>query len=156
MLRLASAACLVGAFVVATVGGGIDGGASAKKVKVQASAAKADDQGNQVITVNVKIDPGWYIYANPVEHNKDNLNRNKTTLAISSKVKLDAIKIEYPPGKLKKDDGNEFKIYEGDATIRATIRRAKGDSGPLEWSLEVNACNAKVCLPPGIVTFTTP
>jgi len=149
-------ALLSALFLISALSGGLDGQASAKKVRVNASATKPDDAGNQVITVNVKIDPGWYIYANPVDHNKETLNRNKTTLSVSPKVKLDAVKIDYPAGTLKKEDKDEYKIYGGSVTIRAAIRRAKGDTGPLEWNLEVNACNSNVCLPKGVVTFTVP
>ncbi len=158
MLKMASlvGVCLSGVFLVSALAGGIDGGASAKKVKVQASAGKPDEAGNQVISVTLKIIPGWHLYANPVNHNNETLNGNKTILGLSSKVKLEALKIEYPPGTLKKDGKEQYKIYQGDVTIRAAIRRAKGDSGPLEWNLEVYACNDKLCLPKGIITFTVP
>ena len=148
--------CLSVLFLVSGLSGRIDGGASAKKVKVRASASKPDPRGNQIISVTLKILPGWHLYANPVEHNNETYNPNKTTLSLSSKVKLEALKIEYPPGILKKDGKEEYKIYEGEVTIRAAIRRAKGDTGPLEWSLDVFACNDKVCLPKGVITFTAP
>src|SRR5260370_2346622 len=125
-------ASLAGVFLVSMLRGGIDGGASAKKVKVQPSAGKPDAMGNQVISVNLKILPGWHIYANPVNSNQENINKNKTILSLSSKVKLEALKIDYPPGTLKKDGENQYKIYEGDVTIRAAIRRGRGDTGPLE------------------------
>jgi DsbC/DsbD-like thiol-disulfide interchange protein len=154
--RILVGAFLSGTLFVSALAGGIDGGASAKKVKVRASATKPDDKGNQVVTVNVSIDPGWHLYANPVEHNKETFNRNKTNLSFSSKVKLAAIKIEYPPGKLLKDGEDQYKIYEGDVTMRAIVKRFRGDTSPLEWTLDVSACNKDTCLPRGSITFKVP
>jgi hypothetical protein len=141
--------------LVSVLAGQTSSGASANKVKVQVTAEKPDAQGNQVINVKLVIDPAWYLYANPVEHNNEFLNSNKTTLTISSKAKLQSIKIDYPKGKIKIEDKQQYKIYEGTVTIQATVRRG-GIAAPLLGTLGVSACDKDRCLERGEITFAVP
>ena len=58
-------------------------------------------------------------------------------------------KIEYPDGKEVKDKVvGDYRTYEGKFTIKATVKRAKGDTNPLEMELAYQACNDMSCLPP--------
>jgi DsbC/DsbD-like thiol-disulfide interchange protein len=124
-------------------------------VKIQASADKPDANGKQVVSITLTMDPGWHTYANPVG-NKD-MADNETTVKVSASGKpLDA-KLEYPAGKVIVDQllGN-YKVYEGKATIKATVQRARGDTGPLQLNIRIQACNDKNCLLPAEVKVPVP
>lgn len=124
-------------------------------VKVEAKGDKADDDGTQVVTVTLTIDKGWHLYANPVD-NEDFL-ANQVTVSVSSKNKLQDVKVDYPAGKLVKDKTvGDYKTYEGTVTIKATVRRAKGDSEPLDVAVKIQACSDKTCLAPATVKLTVP
>lgn len=126
---------------------------SDSKVKAQVTADKPDADGKQAVTVKIAIDKGWHIYANPVG-NAD-LTNTQTKLALTSKG--EAVKIDYPSGTEVKDDviGN-YKIYQGDVVIKAVVKRAAGDTTPLEMNLSFQACDEKSCLLPATVKLTVP
>ena len=114
-------------------------------VKTEVKADKIADDGTQIVTVTLTIDKDWHLYANPVGN--EDLLSNQVVVAVSSKNKLQDIKVEYPAGKLKKDkDFGNYKIYEGKVTIKATVRRAKSDTEPLDVSVTIQACDASRCL----------
>ena len=46
------------------------------------------------------------------------------------------------------------KIYEDKVTIKATVKRAKDDTSPLEVSIKFQACNDRMCLLPTTVKVT--
>src|SRR5262249_54905067 len=90
------------------------------------------------------------IYANPV--GLADFEDNQTVVKVESK-KPAKVKVAYPEGKEVKDKtvGN-YKIYEGKVAIKATVQRAKGDSGPLEVSVRLQSCSKKgVCLLPATI-----
>jgi thiol:disulfide interchange protein len=123
-------------------------------VKVTASATKPDAEGNQVVTLNLDIEKPYHVYANPVG-NMD-LEDTATTVTVP-KEKAETVKIDYPEGKLEKDATlGDYKIYEDKVTIKARVRRAKGDTGPLEVSVKLQACSNKGCLLPATVKVTVP
>ena len=130
-------------------------GKSETKVKATATATKPDADGNQVVTVTLDIEKGWHLYANPVGN--DDLDGAKTIVTVASKVKLQNVKVEYPVGTVHQDKviGN-YKVYEDRVAIRAHVQRASGDTGPLQVSVKVNACDASKCLPPGEIKLTVP
>jgi DsbC/DsbD-like thiol-disulfide interchange protein len=122
-------------------------------VKVSAKADKPDADGKQAIAVTIQIEPGWHIYANPP--GLKDLEAVQTTVSFSSKTKPEELKVDYPSGNLVKDAilGN-YNVYEDKVTIKATVRRAKGDTSPLEVTLKLQACNEKMCLLPATVKQT--
>jgi hypothetical protein len=122
-------------------------------VKTAATAGKPDADGKQVVSITVEPDAGWHVYANPVGN--EDLTSVQTTVTITAKNKLEEVKIDYPEGKLHKDDvvGN-YRTYEEKVTIKATVLRAKGDTGPLEVTLKFQACSDKQCLLPANVKLT--
>src|SRR5262245_55996688 len=65
-------------------------------VKGEAKADKAADDGTQVVTITLKIDEGWHLYANPVGN--EDLADNQVSVAVKSKNKLQDVKVEYPAG----------------------------------------------------------
>jgi uncharacterized protein YyaL (SSP411 family) len=128
------------------------GSGSDSKVKVTARADKPDADGKQVVTVTLQIDAGWHLYANPVPEDFPGI---PTTVSIEAKVKPQEVKIDYPPGKRVKDATfGDHNIYEGKVDIKATVRRAKGDSGPLEVRVKVQTCSDTKCLAPATVKLT--
>jgi uncharacterized protein YyaL (SSP411 family) len=133
-------------------------GGGAKKsdavVKVTAAADKPDANGQQTITVSIAIDPGWHLYANPVPKDFPGI---PVTLAVDGKIKPKDVKVDYPEGKLIKDElAGDHRIYEGTVAIKAKVVRAKDDTGSLELSVKVQACNKDKCLLPGLVKVLAP
>jgi len=89
-------------------------------------------------------DKRYHLYANPVGN--DMLKTAQTTVRFTSKLEGDA-KVEYPAGKLVKDETvGDYKTYEGTVTIKAKVRRVKGDTSPLALSITFQACDEKTCL----------
>jgi hypothetical protein len=145
---LAAAACLLPGL---TDAGGLKkelGGPKKSYVKLSASAGKPDDDGRQVVTVTMEIEKPWYAYANPVDN--EELAAGQTHVRIAGpKGKLEEVKVVYPPGKEKKLGKDTFKVYEGKVSIVSQVRRARGDTGPLEVTVEYMTCNPEgQCLPP--------
>src|SRR5262245_6151683 len=98
---------------------GIPSAAAGKKksyTKVTATAARPEAAGRQTVTVTMEIEKPWHAYANPVG-NKD-LAEAATLVSIKSKGgKLEDVKIQYPPGKEKKDSIiGSYRIYEDRVT----------------------------------------
>lgn len=117
---------------------------SDSKVKVGAVASKPAD-GMQTIVVTIKIDEGWYIYANPV--NSADFDVNKTELTIWSGKKAVPAKVEYPEGKTKKDDKLSYSIYQDMVVLRAQVKQT---DEPLMVEVRVSACSFEgQCLLPG-------
>lgn len=124
-------------------------------VKITAKADKPDADGNQIVTLKLQVEKSWHLYANPV--GQEDLLSSQTTVNSAGKGKAEVLKVEYPPGKEIKDPtiGN-YKVYEDTVTIKAHVRRAKGDTGPLELKVKFQACNDKSCLLPSTVTVKVP
>src|SRR5262245_37556151 len=121
-------------------------------VKVAAKLSKSDTEGDQTVTITVDVDKPYHLYANPVGNPA--LKAAQTTVRFSTKL-AEEPKIEYPEGKLVKDDtvGN-YKTYEGTLKITAKVRRVKGDSSPLNLSIKLQACDKNSCLLPATVKLT--
>jgi DsbC/DsbD-like thiol-disulfide interchange protein len=125
--------------------------AQAKKdesqVKFTASASKPDKDGRQKVTITMDINSGFYAYANPV--NNEDLEPAQTVVKIAGAQKLDEMKVDYPQGKKKMTGELSYNIYEGKFDITATVKRAAGDTGPLDVTVKFSVCNVKgFCLPP--------
>lgn len=122
-------------------------------VKASAKADKPDADGNQNVTITLEIEKPWHLYANPVGN--EELGQAQTKITISAKTEPESVKIDYPAGKLIMDAvvGN-YKVYEGKVTIKAKVKRSKGDSSPLEVSIKLQSCDDKRCLEPATVKLT--
>jgi hypothetical protein len=152
-LALGLAGCLLLAACAA------DAAAQAKKsdsvVKATAKTDKPGPDGQQTVTLTLDVSKPWHLYANPVG-NKD-LADNETTVTVSGKTKLEGVKVEYPPGKVWKDTVvGDYKVYEDTVTIKVHVRRAKNDTGPLDLSIKLQACNKSTCLLPATIKLTVP
>ena len=123
---------------------------SSDMVKVEVAAGKIAADGTQEVTLTLNVEDGWHLYANPVGN--DDLASAQTTVKISGATKPKDVKIAYPKGKVVKDATvGDYSTYEGKVVIKARVSRAKDDTGPLEVSIKLQACNEKTCLPPGTV-----
>jgi len=104
----------------------------------------------------LKIEKGWHVYANPSGYDA----ATPTEVTVSSKTKPKEVKVEYPEGKEIKDSIGEmkfsYKVYEDKVSIKATVERAAGDTGPLEVTVKFQSCNDKQCLLPATKTVKVP
>lgn len=124
-------------------------------VKAKAKADKIDADGKQVVTITLQLDDDWHIYANPIGN--PDMESNETKVTITGKAKPEAVKIEYPKGELVKDAVvGDYKVFKGKVTIKAVVTRAKGDTGPLEATIALQACNKSKCLLPAKVKVEIP
>jgi DsbC/DsbD-like thiol-disulfide interchange protein len=122
---------------------------SADVVKATAKAGPIKD-GKQTLTVKLKIDKPYHIYANPVE-NEDLLDV-QTLLTVKGKPK--GVKVTYPEGKEHRTGTITYRIYEGEVTLKAEVQRAPEDKAPLQLEIHVQSCTDKRCLLPGTVKLT--
>jgi DsbC/DsbD-like thiol-disulfide interchange protein len=114
-----------------------------KVVIVTAKAEKAAADGTQKVTVTVKIDKDYHIYANPIGN--PDLESAKTLLTFTG---AEAVSIEYPKGKTIVDKVvGDYNTYEKEITITAKIKRKAGATGDVEASVKCQACTDKSCLP---------
>lgn len=132
------------------------GGKSDSEVKIKTKSTKIDAAGKQTVTLELAINKGWHLYANPIG-NAD-FAANQTVVKVDAKVKLADVKVVYPKGKLHEDKVvGDYRVYEGKITIEAHVQRAEGDTSPLELSVRFSACNNKgQCLLPATVKLTVP
>jgi DsbC/DsbD-like thiol-disulfide interchange protein len=146
---------LVGAYVLAMSWNRAlaqDGGAkkSDSVVKTSAEAAAPDAEGKQNIIVTMLIDPGWHIYANPVD--QEDLASVETKITFEAKDKLENTKVDYPAGKVIEDKTvGKYKVYEDKVEIKAQVQRKAGDNGALELTAKFQACTSTHCLLPATV-----
>lgn len=123
-------------------------------VKASAAAAKPDADGKVVVTITLAIEKPWHTYANPVPKEFPGL---PTVVTVEGKIKPEDVKVEYPTGKVIKDNTvGDYNVYEDKTEIKVTVRRAKGESGPLGVNVQVQACSDKQCLLPSTLKVTVP
>src|SRR5262249_42006243 len=129
---------VIGLSIVSSSATANQGKTSEAVVKVTAKSDKPSADGKQLVTITLNIDKDWHTYANPV--GLEDLESAQTVVEITGKTKPDSIKLAYPKGKLHKDAVvGDYSIYEGKVEIKATVQRAKGDSGPLEVKVKLQA-----------------
>lgn len=154
-LRGLSGVLMVAAILVGKVEPAL---AQAKKsdsvVKVDIKADKPDADGKQTLTITLDIEKDWHIYANPVDN--EDLSNAQTVVSVTSRGKLEDVKVAYPGGKLQADKDEKYKVYEGRVAIKAQVKRARGDNGPLEVAIKLQACNDKTCLVPATIKKEVP
>ena len=125
-------------------------------VKIAVDAGKIENE-KQTVTLTLAIEKGWHLYANQI--GQENL-AIATEVTISGKTKPEAVKVTYPPGKLEENSfvGDHY-IYEGKVFIEADVQRAKGDTGPLKATIQLQACSEGengTCLLPANVEVSIP
>ena len=93
--------------------------------------------GRQLHSVQMKIKPGYYVYANPQPE------EDFQSLAINLKIKTQdpktQVKVTYPKSIKKESVGFSVTYYEGDLAIQAIVQRADGDNSLIEGVLSLRA-----------------
>jgi len=120
---------------------------SSDVVKATAKADKPADDGKQVVTITLDIEKPWYLFANPVG-NKD-FEDLAIQVKVSGKQKPESVDVEYPAGEVQKNEQvGDYSIYKGTVTIKATVQRARGDTGPLDVAVQLQAYGPPCSLRP--------
>src|SRR5437870_4600761 len=108
---MAGSGLALAALAIGFVGQIGSAGGKLEPVKVQAAAGKADTADKQVVVVNVSIEKGWHIYANPVGN--EDLAEAKTVVSIKAAGKPVSAKVNYPAGTSHTEKGiGTYKVYE--------------------------------------------
>ena len=154
--RVAGGLALLAGLILLSVAADARGQGAKKSdavVKASAEATRPDADGKQTVTLTLTVESPWHLYANPV--GLDDLADAQTTVTVTNKNKPEVLKTTYPPGKLVKDAVvGDYKVYEGTATIKLELRRARGDTGPVELAVKLQACNDRTCLLPATLKVT--
>jgi thiol:disulfide interchange protein len=143
---LAAFAVLLAASVAAAQGG--------SESKVRVKRAVLDDK---TLVIDLKIEPSWHIYS----VNGDSSIGNATKIKVDRPAEIAGPIGESEPVRHKKDYtdpetkeilySEDYLAHEGEITIRVPVRGA--GAGPVKGSIDVTACDADMCLPPGTVSF---
>ena len=120
-------------------------------VKVSAQAGAPDADGKQILTVTLKIDDQWHIYANILPKDFPGV---PTSIKVSARSKIEDVKVDYPEEKWVKE--GEYNAFEGTVPIKVTLRRSKGDTSPVEVTVSFQSCTKTSCLFPATVKQTVP
>lgn len=110
---------------------------AADKVKATVSSTKPAADGVQSLIITLDIAKDCHLYANPVKHNNEFLDVNRTTLKFEAKEKV-KYEIKYPAGSTKVDGKENYDIYEGVVKIQAKVTRTMGDASPLEIRINLH------------------
>jgi hypothetical protein len=99
-------------------------------VKVRGVANKPNDTGRQIVTVTLEIDENYILIG-------DKVPEDLATLQFQVKFIINGkpaeAEILYPRGKVEKDKVfGDYTIYEGKVACTGTVRRAAGDTSPIE------------------------
>jgi DsbC/DsbD-like thiol-disulfide interchange protein len=141
---------LMVALGVATAGLLVQTGAAGGKldpVKVEVAPAKSEN-GNTHVVINVSIDKGWHIYANPVGNEDLEPAQTEVVVRVGGKVLKNA-KVKYPTGTKHTEKGvGTFQIYEDKVAIPVLFPETVA---LVEVSVRFQACDANKCLPPKTV-----
>jgi hypothetical protein len=126
-------------------------------VKVSADPIEipAGQSGEGVVKVNTQS--GYHINANPASF--DYLKATELDLPDTPELFVDYI--YYPNPQVKKFSFSEqaLRVYEGETQLRVMLNAEKASpKGPrtLQAKLNVQACDDKVCYPPGSISFAIP
>ncbi len=113
---------------------------SDSRVKSTIKAGPIGADGKQTVELLLKIDPGWYIYANPIGH-EDFVDYQVTVRAIGVKE----YKVEYPGSAAASKEFGDYrlKVFDRDTTIAIELIRIPGE--PATLRTVVNAAKGEQC-----------
>lgn len=128
---------------------------SVVKVSVAPIEIKAGQSNEAVVKVNTQS--GYHINANPPSF--DYLKATELDLQDTTELFVDYI--YYPNPQVKKFSFSEqpLRVYEGETQLRVMLNADKAaPKGPrtMPAKLNVQACDDKVCYPPGAVDVAIP
>ena len=131
------------------------GADSSKVVKVEIAKAPSTTAEEKFVVITFSVEPGYHIYANPVVN--PDLASVQTSVGIKSEGKSVIAKVEYPAGKLVKDDVvGDYSTYEGTVKIKLRVAVPRNQTAPLEVVVKYQACSKKSCLSPAVATLQLP
>ena len=131
------------------------GSDSSKVVKVEISKDPATTAEEKFVVITLAVEPGYHLYANPVINPE--LASVQTSVSIKSEGKSIPAKVEYPVGKLVKDDVvGDYSTYEGTIKIKLRVVVARNQTTPLDVVVKYQACSKKSCLAPAVATLQLP
>ncbi|NDE00086.1 hypothetical protein EB008_07360, partial [bacterium] len=78
------------------------GSDSSKVVKVEINKEPSTTAEEKFVVITLSVEPGYHLYANPVVN--PDLASVQTSVSIKAEGKSIPAKVEYPAGKLVKDD----------------------------------------------------
>jgi DsbC/DsbD-like thiol-disulfide interchange protein len=131
------------------------GADSSKVVKVEISKDPSTTTEEKFVVITFSVEPGYHIYANPVVN--PDLASVQTSVGIKSEGKTVTAKVEYPAGKLVKDDVvGDYSTYEGTVKIKLRVAVPRNQTAPLEVVVKYQACSKKSCLAPAVATLQLP
>jgi hypothetical protein len=112
---------------------------SADVVAATAALGGPDKDGKRALTVTLKVEAPWHVYANPTGH--DDIEAARTTVDVYAGGKKLPATIDYPKGTAEKDSkGMEYRVYGGEVTIKGTVTAR--DAADLEVRVKVQACTS--------------
>jgi hypothetical protein len=116
----------------------------------------AAGQSNEVI-VKINTQSGYHINANPASF--EYLKATELDLPDTPELIVDYI--YYPNPQVKKFSFSEqaLRVYEGETQLRVMLKAEKAaPKGPrtVPAKLNVQACDDKVCYPPGSINLSIP
>lgn len=131
------------------------GADSSKVVKVEIAKDPATTAEEKFVVITLSVEPGYHLYANPVVN--PDLTSVQTSIGIKSEGKSIPTKVEYPAGKLVKDDVvGDYSTYEGTVKIKLRVAVPRNQTSPLEVVVKYQACSKKSCLAPAVATLQLP
>jgi hypothetical protein len=116
-----SIACLM-AFVL-IVNGAVGDAYSRQLVEIRPEKIKQGENGIEIVTVHVKIKPGFFVYGNP--QTNEFLQGAELKLVIKSKEPKTKFEVKYPKTIEVRNRSDVWTKFEGDITIAAFVHRAK-------------------------------
>ena len=126
-------------------------------VKVNAEPIEVSAGQSQEVIVKVNTQNGYHINANPASF--DYLKATELDLPDTPDVVVDYIYYPNPQVKKFSFSDQQLWVYEGETQLRimmnADKNAAKG-ARTLPAKLNVQACDDKVCYPPGTISFSIP
>ena len=131
--------------------------ASENVVTVQSPPVEIIAGASTDAVVHLKVDHGYHINANPATYPY----LIATQLNVPKVDGISAAEIKYPPPLSKKfsfEDG-PLAVYEGDAELRVAFvadKAAKRGQTSIPGKLRIQACDDKVCYPPGTIDVWIP
>ncbi len=131
--------------------------ASETVVTVEAPPVDLNAGASAETAVRLKVDHGYHINANPASFPY----LIATQLIVPKADGVSAIKVNYPPPLTRKFSFSEepLAVYENEADLKVTLQAdasARRGQTSIPAKLSIQACDDKVCYPPGTIDVWIP
>ncbi len=105
--------------------------------------------GQYELLATATIEPGWHIYAMTPGGEGELIG---TSLSFEKDVKVMTAAKEVTPAKEEVIMDEHVRVHSGKALLSAKVAGKKGQS--IRGSVEYQACNDRMCMPPKTKSFT--